>query len=177
MSRKISKTRRDFLKTSMGAAAAALVTNTIDAAQLSRPKARIINPAIDNLRVVCCHDPDMVTGNPTIYTTISGQNEPVVVEKVQANLDLMAMELAEEPTPQDAWAAIFQKPSSKDWADVKVAIKANCKTLSNRDDPMNNPRLAVMGVLPAAKIRRIFLQLPGGLFEVKIFEMFDSPMI
>ena len=144
MGRKISKTRRDFLKTSMGAAAVALVTNKIDAAQLSKPKARIINPAIDNLRVVCCHDPDMVTGNPTIYTTISGQNEPVVVEKVQANLDLMAMELAEEPTPQDAWAAIFQKPSSKDWADVKVAIKANCKTLSNRDDPMNNPRLAVL---------------------------------
>lgn len=144
MSRKISKTRRDFLKTSMGAAAAALMTNTIDAAQLSRPKARIINPAIDNLRVVCCHDPDMVTGNPTIYTTISGQNEPVVVEKVQANIDQMAMALAEKPTPQEAWATIFQKPASKEWSEVKVAIKANCKTLSDRDDPMNNPRLAVL---------------------------------
>ena len=144
MSRKISKTRRDFLKTSMGAAAAALVTNTIDAAQLSRPKTRIINPAIDNLRVVCCHDPDMVTGDPTTFTTISGQNEPVVVEKVQANIDQMAMALAEKPTPQEAWETIFQKPASTDWPDVKVAIKANCKTLNNNNNPMNNPRLAVL---------------------------------
>lgn len=145
MSRKISKTRRDFLKTSMGAAAVALVTNKIDAAQkLSKPKVKIINPAIDNLRVVCCHDPDMVTGDPTTFTTISGQNEPVVVEKVQANMDQMAMELAEKPTPQEAWATIFQKPASKEWPEVKVAIKANCKTLNNNNNPMNNPRLAVL---------------------------------
>ena len=40
--------------------------------------------------------------------------------------------------------------------------------------PYDNLRLAALGIMPAAKIRRIFLQLPGGLFEVKIFEMLDS---
>jgi hypothetical protein len=40
--------------------------------------------------------------------------------------------------------------------------------------PYNNARLTAIGVMPPAKSRRIFLQLPGGLFEVKIFEMFDS---
>ena len=144
MGRKISKTRRHFLKTSIGATATALLTKNIDALPLSKSRAKIINPAIDNLRVVCCYDPDMVTTNPTIYTNINGQNEPVVVERVQANLDNMAMTLAEKSTPEEAWATIFQKPAGKEWNEVKVAIKANCKTLSNRNDPMNNPRLAVL---------------------------------
>jgi hypothetical protein len=43
--------------------------------------------------------------------------------------------------------------------------------------PNNNSRLMAMGVVSTAKIRRIFFQLPGSLFEVKIREMFDSPTI
>ncbi len=41
--------------------------------------------------------------------------------------------------------------------------------------PYNHPRLAIMGVLLVAKIRWIFLQLPGSLSEVNMVEMFDSP--
>ena len=46
-----------------------------------------------------------------------------------------------------------------------------------RPPPYDNSRFTARGGMPAAKIRRIFLQLPGGLFEIKIFKMFDSAMI
>lgn len=143
MDKKTSRSRRNFLKASGSAViATAVVPGKIVAAP--KPDPIIINPNISNLRVVCCHDPDMVTGKPTVYTTIAGQNEPVVVDRVQANIDAMAMALAEKSTPKEAWSTIFQKPSGKEWSQVKVAIKANCKTLRNRNDPMNNPRLAVL---------------------------------
>ncbi len=140
-----SDSRRKFLKQSVQAAAAtAVVPGTVLAQKQPRPDPIIINPKIDNLRVVCCHDPAMVTGKPTTYTTIAGQNEPVVVERVQANINAMAMKLAQKGTPKEAWETIYQKPANKEWSQVKVAIKANCKTLRNRNDPMNNPRLAVL---------------------------------
>ncbi len=140
---KKSKSRRDFLKISAGAVAATtIIPNKIVASP--KPDPIIINPDISNLRVVCCHDPGMVTGNPSSWTSITKQNEYIVVDKVQANIDAMAMALAEKTTPEEAWETIFQKPSGKEWSEVKVAIKANCKTLNNQNNPMNNPRLAVL---------------------------------
>lgn len=141
MRRKISKTRRDFLKASVGTVAV-IVTKKIEASKLPFPNQKIINPAIDNLRVVCCHDPNMVTGTPTSWNTIADQNEYAVVEQIQGNIDQMAMALAEKDTPKEAWEAIFQKPASKQWSEVKVAIKVNAKTRSGI--PKNNPRLATI---------------------------------
>ena len=71
--------------------------------------------------------------------------------RVQANMDAMAMQLANQTTADAAWKAIFR--SSKAWAATKVAIKVN--TI----EPKNMARLAVVqkfcnifagfGVLPA----------------------------
>ena len=82
----------------------------------------------------------MVTGNPKKWNTIADQNELTVVDKIQANIDNMAMNLAQKGSAKEAWATIFQKPDSKEWSEVKVAIKVNCKTRSGI--PKNNPRLA-----------------------------------
>jgi hypothetical protein len=141
MNGKISKGRRNFLKTGIGSAAAIITGRKT----WSRPLAtaqKVINPEIDDLSVVCCKDPGMVTGNPLRWNTIADQNEFVVTEKVQRNMDGMAMALAQKSTPEEAWATIFQKPAHKQWNEVKVAIKANCKTRSGV--PKNNPRLAVL---------------------------------
>lgn len=83
-----------------------------------------INPAIDNLRVVHCGDPAMLTADPKRWD-IEAQNAPVSAERVRANVEAMACALAQKGTPADAWATIFQKPEAKAWADVKVAIKPN----------------------------------------------------
>jgi hypothetical protein len=104
-----------------------------------------INPEIDNRRVVWCHDPEMVTGNPLSWE-IEVQNESVVTEKVHENMDRMAVALAnrEVADPDDlaanaaeAWAAIFQKPENKEWNEVTAAIKVNSVF-------WNWPRLAVI---------------------------------
>jgi hypothetical protein len=103
-----------------------------------------INPLIDNCRVVCCIDPAMVTADPRKWDFPS-QNTPVVAEKVRKNLDAMACSLAQKELPPDAWAAIFRKPSSKSWADVKVAIKPNAFG-------RNNPRVAIIDAVCRALI-------------------------
>jgi len=83
-----------------------------------------INPAIDNKRVICCHDTNMLTGNPT-NGSFTGQNDAVNANLVVSNMDQMAMQLAQKTAAADAWSTIFQKPASKTWADTKVAIKTN----------------------------------------------------
>jgi hypothetical protein len=83
-----------------------------------------INPTIDNLRVVLCHDPAMIVADPQKWDFVS-QNTPVVAEKVRANIDAMACALAQKASPAEAWATIFQKPPQKQWSDVRVAIKPN----------------------------------------------------
>ncbi len=144
MSRRISESRRNFLKTSAVGAAnlavAGVVKKTLAASQAAPFKQ--INREIDNLRVVCCHDPEMVDGDPTRWNTIADQNGTVDVDRVQNNLDRMAMSLAEKNSSAEAWATIFTKPDSKQWSEVRAAIKANCKTNSGRHS--NNPRLAVL---------------------------------
>jgi predicted NAD-dependent protein-ADP-ribosyltransferase YbiA (DUF1768 family) len=84
-----------------------------------------IHPEIDNTRVAFCHDPSMISGNPVDWSTIEAQNEMVVPDRVHENMDKMAMAIAEKATPEDAWAAIFRKPESKEWNEVKVAVKIN----------------------------------------------------
>jgi hypothetical protein len=102
-----------------------------------------INPVIDNLRVVNCTDPAMITADPTKWDIIS-QNAPVVAERVRKNIDAMACALAQKTTPTEAWAVIFRKPDTKQWAEVKVAIKPNASGINN------NTRVAVIGTICSA---------------------------
>jgi hypothetical protein len=103
-----------------------------------------INPSIDNLRVVCCIDPAMIKGDPRSWD-VASQNAPVVAEKVQADMDALACGLAQKSAPHEAWGSIFRKPSSKEWSDVKVAIKPNSFV-------QNNPRVAVVNAVCKALI-------------------------
>jgi len=95
-----------------------------------------INPAIDNLKVVCSHDPLMIKGNPEKWD-MQSQNNPVNTERVFLVLDEMAKTLAGKDTAEDAWKTIFQKPVTKEWEKVRVAIKVNCIS-------ENHPRVAVV---------------------------------
>jgi hypothetical protein len=98
-----------------------------------------INPDIDNLSVVSCHDPKMIAADPRKWDIVS-QNAPIVPERVQADLDAMACALARKNSLRDAWGAIFRKPASKEWHEVKAAIKLNC--LGN-----NYPRAAIVNAV------------------------------
>ncbi len=102
-----------------------------------------INPAIDNLRVVNCTDPAMITADPVKWDIIS-QNAPVVAKKVRANIDALACVLAQKASPAEAWKAIFRKPDRKQWTEVKVAIKPNASGINN------NTRVAVIGAVCSA---------------------------
>jgi hypothetical protein len=81
-----------------------------------------INPDISNMRVVACKDTAMITGTPTSMTF---ENENVVIDsaRVHANMDAMAMQLADKGTVDEAWKTIFR--SSKAWSSTRVAIKVN----------------------------------------------------
>ncbi len=103
-----------------------------------------INPMIDNLRVVNCYDPLMVTDDPKTWD-IAAQNTPVAAERVKANINTMACALAQKPTPAEAWATIFRKPESKQWSEVKVALKPN-------GSPSNTTRVAVIDAVCSALI-------------------------
>ncbi len=124
--------RRDFLKTSAAGTAGLLATSAPRARTGSVPggawsPGMQINPDIDNLRVAVCHDPDMLTERPLVYVDpLEDQNKVVKAEVVRANMDQMAMVLAQKNSPEEAWRTIFRKPENKTWAQVKVAIKPNC---------------------------------------------------
>ncbi len=120
--------RRDFLKT---AAASAAGVMGLGALKFDKVFAQStggwttgmqVNPAIDNKRVICCHDTKMLTGNPQ-NNNWANQNSTVDAAVVTTNLDQMAMQLAQKTTAADAWSTIFR--SGKDWASTKVAIKVN----------------------------------------------------
>jgi hypothetical protein len=135
--------RRDFLKT---AAAGAVGAMGLGALRIERVFAQAtggwvdgmqINPVIDNKRVICCHDTTMLTTTPA-NTSFTSQNAAVDATKVAANLDEMAMQLAQKTTAVDAWSTIFR--SSKPWASTKVAIKTNAILGTNG----NHPRVAII---------------------------------
>ena len=149
--------RRDFLKPAavgaMGITAAKF--DTIFASPKAWTNGMQINPAIDNKRVICCHDTKMLANLPA-NTNWASQNNAVDAARVASNMDQMAMLLAKKTTAADAWSTIFQKPAAKTWASLKVAIKVNAILGSTG----NHPRVAIvkkicdvlvdqLGVLPA----------------------------
>ena len=154
MKKKISVGRRNFLKmTAAGAAGLALANaNKVFAAPAAWTTGMAINPNIDNMRVVSCHDTAMMNSTP-VSMTFAAQNAAANTARIQANMDAMAMSLAQKTTAADAWSTIFQKPAAKTWSQVKAAIKVN--TI----EPKNMARIAVVqkfcnillgyGVLPA----------------------------
>jgi hypothetical protein len=152
--------RRDFLKTAaVGVAGAVgLTTLRFDRAHAQATGGWVngmqINPAIDNKRVVCCHDTKMVTATPA-NTTWANQNANVDAKRVSDNLDQMAMLLTGKTTALAAWSTIFQF-GSKAPASIRVAMKAN----GIGSNTTNRPRTAIykkicdvlvdqLGVLPA----------------------------
>jgi hypothetical protein len=118
----MEKQRRDFLKiTAAGAAGLALARANKAFAAWPSTGSMAVNPTIDNMRVVACYDPQMMQKlTSTVYAT---EQKLVDSCQVQANMDAMAMQLAQVATPDAAWKAIFR--SSKAWAATKVAIKVN----------------------------------------------------
>jgi hypothetical protein len=138
------QTRRNFLKIAGAGSVYILAHNAISCSRKGElikespgwKNGMQINPNIDNLRVVCCHDESMLTGDPDSWKP-AALNAPVVREQVHKNLDQMAKSLAQVPDATSAWRIIFQKPQNKQWQNVKVAIKVNAIR-------KNNPRFAVV---------------------------------
>ncbi len=128
--KKNSTTRREFLKASAASAAGLAVTGMAKSAKAQTrgtawTSGMQINSNIDNLRVVCCHDTDMVTGDIISESSFSAQNDLISTSRVHENIDKMARVLSQASTYASAWSTIFQKPSSKEWNQVKVAFKVN----------------------------------------------------
>ena len=129
-----NSSRRQFLKASAAGSAALAIGGLTklapaqpqqDPAEGAWKDGMQINPAIDNLRVVSLTDENMVTEIPTSWRNFSEVNEHLQRDVVHQNLDLMAEHLAQTSPPAKAWETIFQKPSDKDWNDVKAAFKVN----------------------------------------------------
>lgn len=124
-----SPTRRDFLKSSVAGAAGLAVgskAHPANAAKGAWQPGTNVNPSIDNLRAVVCHDESMIgSDNGTIPTDFDEQNAAVDTQKVHENMDRMAMALARKGTAAEAWGTIFQEPA-KGWAQSRAAIKVNC---------------------------------------------------
>jgi hypothetical protein len=140
--------RRDFLKTAAAGAAGAMGISALRFDKLFAQTSggwvsgMQVNPAIDNQRVICCHDPKMLGNYPssgTVSMAFTSQNSYVDAAVVNSYMDQMAMQLAQKTTAADAWSTIFQKPASKTWANTKVAIKTNAIIATG-----NHPRVAVI---------------------------------
>ena len=89
--------RRDFLKTAAAASAIGMTATTVEksfaqttSSELAWTPGMQINPAIDNKRVICCHDTNMLTQTPP-NTSWANQNSYVNATTVSTNLDQMAM--------------------------------------------------------------------------------------
>ena len=106
----MKKERRDFLKiTTAGAAGLALTRSTPALAAWPSSGTMEINPAISNMRVVACVDTAMMKSVPTSMT-FETQNAAVDYARLQANMDAMAMSLAQKGTADEAWKTIFRLP-------------------------------------------------------------------
>jgi hypothetical protein len=143
MPTKLPPKRRDFLKTAAAGAAGAMGISALRFDKLFAQSTGgwvsglQVNPAIDNKRVICCNDPNMLTGTPSNATWAS-QNNAVNATVLAANMDQMAMQLAQKSTATEAWSTIFR--SSKSWASTKVAIKTN----AIQGATGNHPRVAII---------------------------------
>lgn len=139
----MNRSRRSFLQTAVAGTAGATLLNP--AKIFSGPEGQTawsngmqINPSIDNKRVVCCTDITMLNSAASTATTFNKQNQAVNSSRVEANLDAMAISLSGKANTADAWGTIFRKPSTKQWSDIKVAIKVNCI------NPDIMPRIAIV---------------------------------
>ena len=135
--------RRDFLKTAAAGAAGAMGISVLRFDKLFAQSTGgwvsglQVNPAIDNKRVICCNDPNMLTATPSNATWAS-QNNAVNATVLASNMDQMAMQLAQKSTATEAWSTIFR--SSKPWTSTKVAIKTN----AIQGNTGNHPRVAII---------------------------------
>jgi Domain of unknown function (DUF362) len=147
----MQKQRRDFLKiTAAGAAGLALTRADRAFAAWPGTGTMAVNPNISNMRVVGCVDTKMMKSTPAM--SFAAENAAVDSARLQANMDAMAMQLANQPTADAAWKAIFTTGKSS-WAATKVAIKINSL------EPKNTAHIAILqkfcsilagyGVLPA----------------------------
>ncbi len=130
----MQKQRRDFLKIAAAGAAGLALARRANRAFAAWPSTGTlaVNPTIDNMRVVACYDPQMMKSLADSKLAATFQNEQTLVDscQVQANMDAMAMQLAQQTTADAAWKAIFRTGKSS-WAATKVAIKVNCIATSN----------------------------------------------
>jgi hypothetical protein len=166
MSSMMSHSRRDFLKKSSAGAAAimsagALLCKTEAAGGWSNGLQ--INPSIDNLRVAFIQDSAVGTGHmikqKAYNNWADAQAKSINQDVVMANMDTLAMALARTDTAAQAWETIFQRPKSKTWSEVKVAIKVNAfGTL--------NPSIGVLKALVNALTTGLGV-LPG---NIRIFD-------
>ena len=148
--------RRDFLRmTAAGAAGLALVRADKAHAAWPGTGTLAINPDISNMRVVSCVDPQMLSTPKS--TTFAAENAAVDACRVHANMDAMAMQLADKTTADDAWKTIFRP--KKDWASAIVAIKVNVT------EPANMPRVAVV-----EKFCRVFAGLGVPASNIIIYD-------
>ncbi len=142
------ESRRDFLKMTTAAAAGIAATGSTRAAFANKTawtSGMPVNPDIDNMRVVCCHDTAMLKPNATL-SSFAAQNNGIDSARVSNNLDQMAISLASKSgqTPlsaDQAWRKIFR--SSKEWAGTVVAIKVNAV------NTYNMPHMAIVSKLVA----------------------------
>ncbi len=159
MENRFCSARRDFLKSAAAGTAGLFVAGvsprTAHGAQSGWSDGMAINDAIDNMRVVCCTDPDMTTDCSNF--AFQSVNEHVHTDVVQENMDQMARVLAQRGDADEAWAAIFRKPDGKQWSEVRAAIKVNAI------NHQNSPRIAVVD-----KLCKVFIGLgvPAGNIHV-----------
>jgi len=147
--------RRSFLqKSAMGAASVTLGASGMGVLQAATTKKLAwsdgmqINPEINNTRIICCHDENMVESDGAGAASFTKKNGFVNADTVHNNMDQMAMQLAEKEDAASAWQTIFMKPSGKEWDAVKVAIKVNC-IYSNM-----MPQVAIVGKVCEVLIER-----------------------
>jgi len=132
MDKNLDIDRRAFLKsTTLAAAGVAVIGVNQGEAEASGAEwtnRSPINPDIPNTKVVCCFDNSMVadTSAANVAQTLLAQNNCLNTARVEFDLDELAKKLTGKNDAGIAWATIFRKAATKQWSEVKVAIKVNC---------------------------------------------------
>jgi hypothetical protein len=125
-----------------------------------------INPAIDNMRVISCHDTAMITGTVKANMAFSAQNTAVDATAIANNMDQMVMQLAQKTSATDAWSTIFRTGNAGGWASTRVAIKTNAiDGLAG-----NHPRVAVVKKICDVLIDQLGVSAPN----IVIFDARDN---
>ncbi len=117
--------RRRFLKTTAGTLALSSIPAIIIPRRVEAYGGGAqVHPHISPLRVAGLRDQNMTTAvKPN--ASWAEQEGLVAWDVVHRNMDRVAMGLAQESAPADAWRKIFLKPPAKAWGDTVVAIKTN----------------------------------------------------